>query len=408
MRKFKGCLYIGLIMMGMMGCATSDVAEKRNLEMLVIDSNPVIQDVVSRYNMEQKINNTGYKLEISKQQIGGNEESLQQLSTKILSGDTPDILDLTYLPYNKYTEKGVLGGIEETKLKEIMPMYDPSISSVLTKEGKIYALPLSIGVPTIGVNKEILAQMEQKVEEKQYLVDEFLDLLNELEEQKLEGVYLLPKDSSEYILMHLLNIYYYTYDDYPEDTKKEEINKILEATDKLKRFEHPQFDMWTVLKNSKGERDQVVLFPNIVSYYNVITQVYDYIPMIALEKELYPVYANEIIGISTQKGVIKEKQEEFISYTFSDKMQYDTGFPARSLVVNTKARQEIINFHLQKYPELKASINIIEDMIRQTDFIISQELGVDEIRKQVGAYLYDNQSREKTVDEIYKRIVAYR
>jgi multiple sugar transport system substrate-binding protein len=82
-----------------------------------------------------------------------------KLTTEILAGKAPDIIDVTYLPYLRFTSRGILANLIQLIDKDQtfnLNDYYQNILKSSTKYNSLYVIPVSFTLPVFAADKDLL------------------------------------------------------------------------------------------------------------------------------------------------------------------------------------------------------------------------------------------------------------
>lgn len=117
--------------------------------------NANIRQAVSLYQANHPDVFVSYEIGMDDADSVTREDAIKKLNTEIMAGEGPDLLVMDELPLASYIEKGMLLDLtdyfEQYSAKD--PLFD-NIIQALTKEGKAYVVPATIGVPNLVAKEE--------------------------------------------------------------------------------------------------------------------------------------------------------------------------------------------------------------------------------------------------------------
>lgn len=104
------------------------------------------------------------------------EKYVSAVNTQLMSGNGPDIMLLNDLPYEKYIDKSLLVDlsslISSDKSFDAGKYYDNIFNAVKYK-GKLYGMPVSVGIDILEANKELLEKYNISIEDEDWGWEEF-------------------------------------------------------------------------------------------------------------------------------------------------------------------------------------------------------------------------------------------
>lgn len=116
---------------------------KTNLTLACFKLSPNIEERITTFNNT----NEDYFIEILDYSQYGNEEGRTKLNTDIMSGNTPDLIDLSKRPLEIYTNKGLLEDLSpylENDENLSKDSFVESLYTALSKDGKLYRITPSV------------------------------------------------------------------------------------------------------------------------------------------------------------------------------------------------------------------------------------------------------------------------
>lgn len=132
------------------------------LAIFSLQDNSTIRQAVSEFQIENP--NVSIDFQVMMGDGGGAiaDDYIKALNTELLAGEGPDILILDGMPEDSYIEKGVLEDLSD-EIEALITSGDflPNIAEGSRVDGKIYAVPVRIGLPMTFGRKEALNEAGQ-------------------------------------------------------------------------------------------------------------------------------------------------------------------------------------------------------------------------------------------------------
>jgi len=158
----------------------------KEIKIYSLEENKSIRQAATAYKKEHTDLYVRYEVGMEEGNGMTREDALKNLNTEILLGTGPDILVLDGLPYQSYIEKGMLSDLGEvlSGLSGEDALF-PNILESLTRDGKIYAMPLCIKVPLLCADQDVV----KKITDLTSFADEMENLRKENPTGGLLGIY---------------------------------------------------------------------------------------------------------------------------------------------------------------------------------------------------------------------------
>lgn len=202
------------------------VEPETELTIFSLYSNSTIEQAVSEFQIKNPNVKIDFQSLIQTDDKEITEDLIKTLNTELLAGEGPDILILDGMSEDSYIEKGVLEDITD-EIESLISSGDflANIADSCRVEGKIYSVPVRIGLPMTFGRKKVLKQAEQ-----------LTDLAGLVQENEIGQVF-GTIDREKFLSLYI--------DAFLNDSKKEE--GILQEQE-LKKF---LTNMKTILDGSK-------------------------------------------------------------------------------------------------------------------------------------------------------------
>lgn len=172
--------------------SAAEVTEKTVITFGTMYMGPGVRREIIKFNKA----NEKYRIHVNEYASEDYETGIDLLNSAIVSGNPPDIIDLSTVSTEQYIEKGILEDLysylgNDTELKQ--EDYFENIFKAYEKDGKLYALLPSFGISTlIGKTSDVGDKMGWKLED-----------LIKLVQSKPEGTEIFDYGSKESVLSSL-------------------------------------------------------------------------------------------------------------------------------------------------------------------------------------------------------------
>ncbi len=122
-------------------------SQTANIELNVfsLTDNKLVRQAIVAFHRQRSDVKINYTVAMDQNATGTKEDYIKALNTELLAGTGPDMMLLDGFPVNSYIEKAVL-----TDLTDILSGAEellPNLASAFSTDGKLYCIPISIGVP---------------------------------------------------------------------------------------------------------------------------------------------------------------------------------------------------------------------------------------------------------------------
>lgn len=107
------------------------------------------------------------------------EKYIKSLSTEMMSGAGPDIIDVKNLPYKKYADKNSLVNLDEliSKDKEYdVNKYNTILIDLLKYKKQTYTIPLCFGIQSLVANKDEIGKIQAGLEDTKWTWQDFISI----------------------------------------------------------------------------------------------------------------------------------------------------------------------------------------------------------------------------------------
>jgi len=154
------------------------VENKTTLVLATAQSNRFLETAVSMFNKKnpdilikiQEYNNASQNPEDF-------EKYIKSLSTEMMSGAGPDIIDVKNLPYKKYADKNSLVNLDEliSKDKDFdINKYNTTLIDLLKYKKQTYTIPLCFGIQSLVSNKDEIGKIQADLDDTKWTWNDFI------------------------------------------------------------------------------------------------------------------------------------------------------------------------------------------------------------------------------------------
>ncbi len=321
------------------------------------------------------------------------EDFRKVITTELMAGQGPDILEIDGLPYKRYIDKNTLVNlsdmIKEDKAFDINN-YKQNILDAFKYKGNLFAMPVNFGFSPFAANKTILDKEGIKVDDTKWTWGDFLEIAQKItKDTNGDGKpdqYALDKTSPEEIFGLLLQAEEGNYIDLDNRTCKFDSKEFIDLLKFAKEFTDkgvtsPKLDIAELYK---------MLDPGTIgfmrsyfgNYQSVIqTQslmngevVFFNAPSYSDKRASNTFYSGRTYAINNNSKLKKEAWE-FIKLLLSDEIQSREDmyqFPINISALDKKAKVEIErNYIYQAYKEKGRKIRALnEDDVKMVNKMI--------------------------------------
>lgn len=419
------CLILSVfILFSICGC-TSDKAEDANGKKIIklatmgLDEN--IQRRVDLFNAENK----DFQIQVddySKYDNGDDDNSGEtKLTTQLLSGDMPDIIDLSQLPYENYIAKGLMEDLypymEQDSEINLENMTE-SILEAYEVNGKLYqTVPDYVIVTVVGKSDDI-------GEDPGWNIDEISAYVDSLNNDEQSFVYTTKENILYYCSMMALN-QFVSVANGKCDFENEEFVKLLEFANKYQDEISLGDDFTPEIELIKSGKVKL----NLMSFFDL--KNYEYYKSMfngELTFKGFPtssklngssVDANINLGMSA-KSKYKEEVWSFLRTFYMDEYQKNTDYlPINKTFLYDKFEDaKHFNDNNISYGWDEFVVNLpnasetdiakIEDLINSIDHPMQKDSKIIEIiLDEADAYFTNQRSAEETAKVIQSRVKIY-
>lgn len=135
----------------------SNTVENEEITVYSLVENSTLQDSITQLNMSNTNMSINYEFGITEGTDVEISDAIKLLNTEIMAGKGPDILILDDLPVNSYIENNVLADIKDIVASNKNTLF-PGIIDAYENDGNIYQFPLTISVPILIGDKNLIEE----------------------------------------------------------------------------------------------------------------------------------------------------------------------------------------------------------------------------------------------------------
>lgn len=170
---------------------------EKELKVFSLRDNRTIRQAITGYQQKNPNVYVNYEVGISGSDAVTAEDAIKNLNTKLMTGNSPDILVLDGLSQDTYIEKGMLLDLSD-EMKEVENQLFKNICHVYEKKDGLYAMPAKFQIPMVIGNKELVDKITD--------MDSLNEVAEHLRKENPEGTILGTYQPDELIrLLELVN-----------------------------------------------------------------------------------------------------------------------------------------------------------------------------------------------------------
>lgn len=347
---------------------------------------------------------------------------IMTLFTKIMSGNSPDIIDVTYLPYRKLCEKQILLDLDEmfdndTDLDK--SLYYTNIVDAARINGKIYSIPLVLRLNVTFADKQELENQAIKIDDEKWTSHDFLDICKTVSRDvDNDGV----KDKYAFVKIAPSSLFKFEFQNYCE--KFIDFNKKVcslnspEFIDFLNKYKeiypniiHPDINVQKFFE--VGSDGEIVFFPVPISSYGIISNYQILLRTKDVDFFSYPdldgsSYNPDLAPAICRKTKYSNEAWEFIKILMSDDVLKDVLYGGITInkSVNEKFKAEVIN---RKDDALDSEdIEKVDKYLAKCNKAVwfDEEL-TDILIAEINTFFSENKTAEDTAAAIQNKVNTY-
>ncbi|MGL5677529.1 MAG: ABC transporter substrate-binding protein [Cellulosilyticaceae bacterium] len=342
-----------------------------------------------------------YKLEYPDEMLSTvNTQSLQKISTAILSGKDVDLIDITDLPYETYIEKGAFYPIELDE--EILEGLYPNIRKICERDGELMMVPTAISFPILLVFHKAGEEIAQKIDLKQCNMSEFLAFAEETQKNLPEGSALIPKGTAQYFQDYVMQLFYHETIGSNESITKENLEELFSLLDTIKSWEHPSYDVSAIWEKGEVAQESIYFMPG---YYNNFTddKFFKLYPMPMSDEGYYYGTPTELFATASDSN--QEGVNDLLNYLAGEEEQV-LNISTFALPVNgaytTEYKEAFYAWIGGGYDYGERQVELLELLMGRMQGFGSTELHYKALGQQARDYLGGKQTKEEAITAIIR------
>ncbi len=366
------------------------------------------------------------------------EDFKKVVTTELMAGQGPDIIEIDGLPYKKYTDKNTLVNLSEMIEKDKafdINNYKQNILDAFKYKGNLFVMPVNFGFSPFAANKTILDKEGIKIDDTNWTWEEFLKMAQIItRDTNGDGKpdqYALDKTSPEEIFGLLLQGEEGNFIDLDNRTCKFDSKEFIDLLKFAKEFSDkgvssPKLDIAELYKmldpgtigfmrsyfgNYQGVIQTQSLMNSEVVFFNT--------PSYSDKSASNIFYSGRTYAINNNSK-LKDEAWEFIKLLLSDEIQSRDDmyqFPISISALDTKAKTEITrNYIYQAYKEKGRKIRALnEEDVKMVNKMIdelkvmpySEEQASQIITEGVKDFFSGKKTAEETAKLIQSKVSIY-
>lgn len=156
------------------------VEKKTTLVLATAQSNRFLETAINMF--QRKNPNISIKIQEynnASQNPEDFEKYIKSLSTEMMSGAGPDIIDVKNLPYKKYADKNSLVNLDEliSKDKDFdINKYNTTLIDLLKYKKQTYTIPLCFGIQSLVANKDEIVKIQASLDDTKWTWQDFITI----------------------------------------------------------------------------------------------------------------------------------------------------------------------------------------------------------------------------------------
>ncbi|MGL5677530.1 MAG: hypothetical protein ACRDDX_14060 [Cellulosilyticaceae bacterium] len=342
-----------------------------------------------------------YRLEYPDEMIEEvNTQTLQRISTAILSGKDVDLIEITDLPYETYLEKGALYPIELDE--QILEGIYPGIRKICERDGELMMVPTAMMFPSLYVFHKSGEELTQKIDLNQCTMSEFLAFTEEAQKNMPEGRALIPKETAWYFQEYVMQLFYHETIGLNEPVTRENLEELFTLLDTIQGWEHPSYggsDMW-----EKGEvaQESIYFMPGYFDRFRT-EELFNLYPMPMSDEGYYYGIPTELFATASDSN--QEGVNDLLNYLVGKEEQV-LNISTYALPVNSKYGTEYKDAFYAWikgcYDDGERKLELMEVLMERMQGFASTELNYKAIEEHAKDYLEGKQSKEQAITAIIR------
>lgn len=366
------------------------------------------------------------------------EDFRKVITTELMAGQGPDIIEIDGLPYKKYIDKNTLVNLSEIMKKDNtfdINDYKQNILDAFKYKGNLFVMPINFGFSPFAANKTILEKEGIKIDDGKWTWEDFLKIAQKItRDTNGDGKpdqYALDKMSPEGIFGLLLQGEEGNFIDLDNRTCNFDSKEFIDILKFAKEFSDkgvtsPKLDIAELYKMlDPGTigfmRSYFMTYQNVITAQSLMNGEVAFFnaPSYSSKTASKIFYPGRTYAINNNSK-LKEESWEFIKLLLSDEIQSRDDmyqFPISISALDKKAKVEIErNYIYQAYKEKGRKIRALnEDDVKMVNKMIdklavspySEEQASQIINEGVKDFFSGKKTAEETAKLIQSKVGIY-
>lgn len=292
------------------------------------------------------------------------EKYVKVLNADILTGKSPDIINVIGLPYQRYADKGILQDMKqlmtEDKSFQLDHYYENAFEAVKYKN-VLYTVPINLSFQVFAANKGMLDKVSVKVDDRKWSWKDFLDysvkVIKASNNGNTSGQYALPNITNDEIFTFLFAGSYKKFVDTDKKASHFVSGEFIDFLNFSKRFIdenliNPMIDPGKAVYGLENLDSTAFMPMYICNFRNYLTSK----ELFSSGAEVFMIPSdngntgrvfttNMLYGIS-RNSKYKTEAWNFIKFLLSDEMQSpeelgNLGFPVNKIAFKQRVQAEL-------------------------------------------------------------------
>ncbi len=323
------------------------------------------------------------------------EDYRKAVSTELMAGKGPDIVEMEGLPYKRYIDKNSLANLSEIIKNDKsfdINNYKQNILNAFKFNNDLFVMPINFSLAPFAANKSIMDKEGISIDSSKWIWKDFLSMAQKITRDNdgdgKPDQYALEKMSPEGIFSMIFLSEYGNFIDLDERSCSFDSREFIDLLNFIKEFSDkgvcsPKLDiselykmldpgtigfMRSYLSNYQGVIQAQCLMNGEVEFYNV--------PSYSSQKAPNIIYEGRTYGISNNSK-LKAEAWEFIKLLLSDEIQARDDmyqFPMSISALEKKAKSEIErNYMYMAYKDKGRKVRALnEEDVKMVDKMIDE------------------------------------
>ncbi|SHK14358.1 ABC transporter substrate-binding protein [Desulforamulus aeronauticus] len=368
---------------------------------------------------------------------GDIEKYVTAMNTQLMSGQGSDIILLNNLPYQTYADKNLLvdlGKLMQSDQSFDSGKYYQNIFKALEYKGKLYALPVNIGINMIAADKTLLADSQVPIDDRNWDWNDFVKtaekVINDKQNGESQEMYALAGMDEKRLIATLVKENYASLVDPEKKTANFTGQKFLDLLNLSKylidhKLVNTDIDQTNIM--DMASRGKLVFnFTSLGGFWDLQVAKAIFSEGVQLLKPPGNVFfsTDAMYGISS-KSAHQELAWEFLKFLVSDDMMTQGGMPINKSVLPqiaqnfTQAIQKrggkmrikddgIPAQSITLQPPTQEDVEYMENLLSQAKVYIGTDQKVISIvQEETAAFFTGQKTAEATAQLIQDRVSTY-